>query len=113
MEDSFYQFGQRMKQKRKEMHLTQSKLAELLGISNNHVSSIENGREKPSIDLLYKICDMINTTPDYLLLGSTRLNNVSKNIIDSLKLCSNEDLDIINEIVQLYVRKNSTNQKRL
>ena len=32
-----------MKQKRKEMHLTQSKLAELLGISNNHVSSIENG----------------------------------------------------------------------
>ena len=112
MDDCFHQFGQRMRLKRKEMHLTQSKLAEILGISNNHVSSIENGREKPSIDLLYKICEAINTTPDFLLLGSTRLNNVSQNIVDSLKLCSNEDLDIINEIVQLYVRKNSGNQKQ-
>ena len=34
------------------------------------MSSIENGRQKPSLDIFIRICDLLNVTPDYLLLGS-------------------------------------------
>ena len=46
----FLKLGNRIRLRRKELGLSQSKLAELLDISNNHMSAIENGREKPSMD---------------------------------------------------------------
>ena len=49
--------GNRIKLRRKELRIKQSELAEKLDISNNHISSIENGREKPSLDILLKICE--------------------------------------------------------
>ena len=36
--------GNRIKLRRKELRIKQSELAEKLDISNNHISSIENGR---------------------------------------------------------------------
>ena len=56
--------------RRKELHIKQAELAETLEISNNHMSSIENGRQKPSLDTFIRLCDCLNVTPDYLLLGS-------------------------------------------
>ena len=37
--------GPRIKARRKELHISQEKLAELCDISNTHMSSIENGKE--------------------------------------------------------------------
>ena len=48
--------GNRIKTRRKELHIKQADLAESLDISTNHISSIENGREKPSLDAFIKIC---------------------------------------------------------
>ena len=101
--------GIRIKNRRKELHISQGELAEQLNISNKHMSSIENAREKPSLDLLFDICTKLKVTPDYLLLGNMHCNNVPKNIVDNLHLCSNEDIDIIKKIVEIYVNKNSTN----
>lgn len=44
--------GNRIKIRRKELRIKQAELAEQLNISNNHMSSIENGRQKPSLDIL-------------------------------------------------------------
>lgn len=38
--------GNRIKLRRKELKIKQSELAELINISNNHMSSIENGSMK-------------------------------------------------------------------
>lgn len=43
--------GNRIKIRRKELRIKQAELAEQLNISNNHMSSIENGRQKPSLDI--------------------------------------------------------------
>lgn len=48
--------GNRIKLRRKELHFKQADLAELLEISNNHMSAIERGREKPSLDTFISIC---------------------------------------------------------
>lgn len=44
MYQQYQEMGRRISQRRKELHIKQSTLAEQLGISNNHLSSIENGR---------------------------------------------------------------------
>lgn len=73
--------GNRIKLRRKELKIKQSELAELINISNNHMSSIENGSEHPSLERFLLICDFLKVTPDYLLLGNIHGNNVPQSII--------------------------------
>lgn len=53
--------GNRIKLRRKELHFKQADLAELLEISNNHMSAIERGREKPSLDTFISICQALKS----------------------------------------------------
>lgn len=108
-EQMFLKLGNRIRLRRKELGLSQSKLAELLDIFNNHMSAIENGREKPSMDKFIHICDLLKTTPDFLLLGSIHPNNVPLNICDNLRLCSSEDIKLAGEMVELMVARNQHN----
>lgn len=52
MDVQYKSIGKRIKLRRKELNIKQNELAEKLNISNNHLSSVENGREKPSLELL-------------------------------------------------------------
>lgn len=40
-------FGQKLKQYRKEHYMTQKQLADLIGVSANHIGTLENGKKKP------------------------------------------------------------------
>jgi putative transcriptional regulator len=61
--------GIRLMQRRKELGMTQEKLAEQIGISKNHLSNIERGKNLPTVPLLFKLCDAMGETPDYYLIG--------------------------------------------
>lgn len=105
-EQQFITMGKRIRLRRKELGLTQNKLAELLDVSNNHLSAIENGREKPSLEKFVTLCELLKTTPDFLLLGILHSCNVSQNISDNLRLCSSEDIKLAGQIVELMVARN-------
>lgn len=107
MKQQLIDMGNRIKNRRKELNIKQSELAEQIGISNNHMSTIECGTGKPSIDAFLNICDILKVTPDYLLLRSMHADNVSQNIIDKLRLCNDDDLWVIEQLVEAMVRKNS------
>ena len=92
--------------RRKELHIKQAELAETLEISNNHMSSIENGRQKPSLDTFIRLCDCLNVTPDYLLLGSMHAYNLPQDILDKLRLCSQEDIILARDFIELLVKSN-------
>ena len=62
--------GTRMKRRRKELKMSQAELAEKVNVSNNHISSIKTGKQIPSLTTFVKICEQLDTTPDFLLLGS-------------------------------------------
>ena len=98
--------GNRIRLRRKELGLKQCQLAEQLNISNNHVSSIENGREKPSLETLLGICNILHVTPDYLLLGNMHTDDISKDITEGLRLCKEDDIKLAREIVELLVKRN-------
>jgi len=59
--------GSRMRKKRKEKNLTQVELSKACGISINYYSSIENGRNSPSLDVLNSIAKNLGVSLVYLL----------------------------------------------
>lgn len=60
-------FGERLKSVRKNKRLTQLGLATRLDVSKGTVSAYEQGLSYPSIETLVKICDILDTSSDYLL----------------------------------------------
>ena len=98
--------GKRIQLRRKHMGIKQYDLAERLGISTNHLSAKENGTQNTTIEILVKICDELQVTPDYLLLGSMHSNNVPQDIMENLKLCSREDIELTKVIVNAMVERN-------
>lgn len=106
MPNNMKEFGNRIRTRRKKLNIKQNTLAELLNISPNHLSSIENGKAKPGYDLICAICDTLDVTPDYLFLGNMHSNNVPKDISDNLRFCSSEDIDLTRYIVQYLVERN-------
>lgn len=109
MKKQYIEMGNRIKLRRKELRMKQSELAEKLDISNNHISSIENGREKPSLEILLGICEELKVTPDFLLLGNMHANNIPQDIIDGLRLCNEEDIEFMRKIVEIMINRNQNN----
>lgn len=99
--------GNRIKIRRKELRIKQAELAERLNISNNHMSSIENGRQKSSLDIFIQICNLLNVTPDYLLLGSMHAYNIPQDIIDKLRLSNQSDIELAGDFIELLVKRNN------
>lgn len=101
----YSEMGKRIAHRRNKLNIRQNILAEQIGISNNHLSNIERGKEKPSVDILIEICKALGVTPDYLIMGNMYSNNVPQNITDSLRLCSKEDLELISHLVSHLVER--------
>lgn len=62
--------GKRMAKRRRELGLKQYQVSERAGLSDKYISCIETAKSIPSIDVLVRICDALETTPDMLLLGA-------------------------------------------
>ena len=55
-----------IREKRKEKGLSQERLAKLVQVSQPFIAEIESGRKKPSLDVLMRICAVL----DISLFGS-------------------------------------------
>lgn len=103
------EMGRRISKRRKVLGIKQAVLAEKIGVNGNHLSSVETRKVTPSLELFVKICDELVVTPDYLLEGAMHSNNVPQSIVDHLRLCSEEDVDLAAEIVKLLADRNESN----
>ncbi len=52
----------------------------------------------------------LETSPDYFLLGTIKTNDVPYHIIESLKLCSDDDLEVIEALLQFLISRNTKNK---
>ncbi len=59
-------FGQRLRDRRKEMGYSQGELAEKLGVSLSAVSNYENGQNAMREDVLLRVFDVLQIEPNYL-----------------------------------------------
>lgn len=71
-------FGEKLKQLRKNQKMTQQQLAERLGVAKSVVSYYESVDRYPSYDVMIKIAKTFHVTSDYLLeIEHKRTLNVS------------------------------------
>ena len=78
--------GKRIKNKRKEKHLTQEQLSEICDLSTAHIGHIERGTRIMSVDVLVRLSRALDVSLDYLLFDSvTDDENILKNISPVLK----------------------------
>lgn len=61
------EFGNRLRQLRKDRNLTQQQLADLIGVKNSVISFYEVGERIPSPEVLRKLALALHVTADYLL----------------------------------------------
>ena len=65
-------FGSRLKDKRKELGITQPELAKLLGVSQSAIGSWETDTNSPRATLLYDLFDILHCDANYLFQDETR-----------------------------------------
>ncbi len=105
MELNYAGIGQRIARRRIQIGLKQLELADRLDISNNYLSSIERGKENPSLEVIVGLCNELRVTPDYLLMGNMYSYNIPQNIVDGLRICSEADLVLMTVIMQHMVER--------
>lgn len=67
-ENSMYFVATRLQTLRKALGMTQEELAEALNVSLEHLSKMERGKRKPSIDLIVAMACYFHVSTDYLLM---------------------------------------------
>lgn len=61
--------GERIKDIRERLHLTQEELAGRSGVSKGFLSDVENGKSNPGAAYLLRIANALGASVDYLLKG--------------------------------------------
>ena len=92
---------------RQKNNLTQNQVSELTGLEPRHISQIERGLSKGSIDTLLKLCNAYKITPDvilYDLLDDEIKNSVS--IYDEkFKKLNRRDKESILHFIDYFLSK--------
>ena len=70
--------GNRIRQERLKLNLTQEQLAEKVDLSTSYIGQIERGERNISLDTLVVLCKSIGVTIDYLLQDSI---NIEEDIV--------------------------------
>ena len=81
MYTDYKELGKRIAKRREQLGLKQSEVNEMAGLSDKYLSNIERAVSIPSIDVLMKLCAVLKTTPDELLLGTEsagKIGNVGR-----------------------------------
>lgn len=100
---NYISLGKRIRQYRKEKHLTQQSLSEKCDITSTNLSHIERGATKPSLDILVKIANALEVNIDSLLCDSLTgdIAPIFKNkISELLDDCTDQEIRIISDYVE-------------
>lgn len=65
-QDLYEKFGLNIVYYRKRRKLTQLELAELVDVDRSHISALELGKVGASLDVIFKLCEVLEITPKEL-----------------------------------------------
>lgn len=106
----FVKVGKRIKEVRKRKHMTQACLASICGCSNNHLSAIETGVNKPSIEMIMKISIALDKSVDYFLMDAPHVCPtylIQEEIGEKLSRCDVMSLQWVNQMLDTVLEYQS------
>ena len=68
--------GDKMREVLRRHKLTNTKAAEMMGISQPRLALWLSGKNEPSQENIKKFCDLFNTTPNYLMYGEQETDTI-------------------------------------
>lgn len=88
-------------------NLTQNQVSELTGLEPRHISQIERGLSKGSIDTLIKLCNAYHITPDVILydLLDTNIKEAISIYDEDFKKLSKRDKESILYFIKFFLSK--------
>lgn len=94
--------GKRIKAARNKRNVTQEALADAIGVTVNHVSNIETGNTKLSLQVLIHIANFLAVTTDQLLCDNIQKCKIvfSSEIEDTLSDCSDIEVKLLSDILR-------------
>lgn len=98
------EFGSRLRKLRIENQLTQTQLAQLVGVQNSIISFYENGDRIPSPKTLRKLAATLHVTSDYLM-------GIEKKECIDVSGLNEHDKQIVRQLVEELRAKNVECQK--
>ncbi len=98
----YYEIGQRIRKIRKSRNISQERLAEQVGISVTHMSHIETGNTKLSLQVLVDLANALEVGTDDLLYPQvSKDRNISmEEIAQLLSGCTTVQLKVIEDVIK-------------
>lgn len=101
----------RLKELRTEMNISQTELANRLGIQQKRYSTYETGTAEPGIEMLKQLSAIFNVSIDYLvendIKGKTIYNEEQRQAIKSIINLNFNSLQLANAYLKALVDKQS------
>lgn len=110
--------GSRIKQRRRELGLTQTQIKEKTGISTGNLSEIENGIKLPSASAIISLSNILQCTTDWLLKGNSpfcdnfSLSLKERQFFNDFRQISVEDQNELIEILEIKLRKTLNSKEK-
>ena len=103
---NYKEIGNRIRQRRKELKLTQEKLSEILEITPTYISEIERGTGISSLATITKLSKVLKIDLDYLVFGISD-TNIDKTFSKILNKIPKENqklyIDICENIANTFI----------
>ena len=101
-------FAERLKHLRQNKNLSQTELAETVGLRYAHIGRYERGLSQPSAQMLSRLADVLDVSADYLLNGNEEDAAVAdlkdKELVAIFKevdACSDEEKEFIKKVLKI------------
>ena len=92
----FEDIGKRVKKRRIELGYTQEYLAEKMDVSIQMISGTESGKKALKLENIIKFCEILETTPDYLIKG----RDPASILIEEMKQLTDTQIERINAVIK-------------
>lgn len=80
---NYRKLGERIREERRRLGLTQAQLAEAVDISDTYMGAIERGERSLTLDTLVRLVERLGVTVDYMLMDSVSDNDI--NIVEQFR----------------------------
>ena len=109
MELNFKMLGYRISNRRRKLNMTQEEKEKKVNVTSKHISAIETGRSKTSVELLYDIATCLDVTLDYFAFGVVKKTKIEE-ISEYLRECSDDEIELIKVMIKA-IADNHNNTK--
>ena len=108
MDIDYSLIGQRISALRKARGLKQWEVCEKAEINDKYLSIIERARSIPSLEVLMRICEALDVTPDSILVGTQRGDSKKdgEQLAQRIAALTKEQQETISDLVSCMEQRN-------